>query len=161
MNFTEAQEKINSIENDAEKEIAELLLNMGFTFIDSNSIIENSLNQRVGEIDLLFSFEDYLFIVEVSKDRRSGNSKKITWFTKWSDRSNQTLLREHHSLSPRKILRIYFDLATRTPENPSAESTRITQDGTGNKIVYLDDYAYFLNSLKKSVHGLKMIFWIG
>ena len=149
MQFSEVQEKIKKIKNDAERDIAELLFNMGFTFIDSNSIILNSSNQRVGEIDLLFSFEDYLFIIEVSTDKSSGNTKKITWFTKWSDRSNQTLLRNHHSLRPRKILRIYFDLATRTPENPSAESTRITQNGTRNKIVFLDDYAYFLNNLKK------------
>jgi len=149
MQFTEAQEKIKIIENDAERNVAELLLNMGFTFIDSNSIIENSSNQRVGEIDLIFTFEDYLLIVEVSKDRRSGNAKKITFFTKWTERSNQTLLRNHYNLRPRKILRIYFDLATNIPENPSAESTRITQNGTGNKIAFLDDYGYFLNSLKK------------
>lgn len=149
MQFTEAQEKIKTIENDTERDVAELLLNMGFTFIDSNSIILNDSEQRIGEIDLLFSFDDYLLIIEASKDSRSGNAKKITWFTKWSDRSNQTFLRNQHNLRPRKILRIYFDLATRTPENPSAESTRLTQDGTGNKIAYLDDYAYFLNSLKK------------
>lgn len=149
MEFSEAQEKIKTIENDAERDVAELLLNMGFTFIDSNSIIENASNQRIGEIDLLFSFEDYLLIVEVSKDRSSGNAKKITFFTKWAERTNQALLRNHYSLRPRKVLRVYFDLATTTPQNPSAESTRITQDGTGNKIAYLDDYGYFLNNLKK------------
>ena len=149
MQFTVAQDKIQSIENEAERDVAELLLNMCFTFIGSNAIIENSSNQRVGEIDLLFSFEDYLLIVEVSKDKRSGNAKKITFFTKWADKSNQTLLRNHYNLRPRKVLRIYFDLATKTPENPSAESMRITQDGTGNRLAYLDDYAYFLNSLKK------------
>lgn len=57
MQFTEAQEKIKTIVNEAEKDVAELLLNMGFTFIDSNSIILNDLEQEVGEIDLLFSFE--------------------------------------------------------------------------------------------------------
>ena len=149
MQFTEAQEKIKDIGNDAEREVAELLLDMGFTFIDSNSIIQNSSSQRVGEIDLLFSFEDYLLIVEVSKDKSSGNAKKITFFTKWSERSNLTLLRNHYGLRPRKVLRVYFDLATSTPENPSAESTRLTQDRTGNKIAYLDDYAYFINNLKK------------
>lgn len=149
MQFIEAQEKIKNIENDAERDVAELLLNMGFTFIDSNSIIKNSSNQLVGEIDILFSFEDYLIIVEVSKNNSAGNAKKITFFTKWSDRSNQTLLRNHHNLRPRKILKVYFDLATKTPENPSAESTRLTLDGTGNKIAFLDDYAYFLDSLKK------------
>ncbi len=149
MQFTEAQEKIKTIANEAERDVAELLLNMGFTFIDSNPIIRNDLEQQVGEIDLLFSFEDYLLLIEVSKNTSAGNNKKITWFTKWADRSNQTLLRNHYNLRPRKVLRVYFDLATKTPENPSAESTRITQDGTGNKIAYLDDYAYFLNSLKK------------
>ena len=36
MQFSEAQEKIKEITNDAEREIAELLLNMGFTFISAN-----------------------------------------------------------------------------------------------------------------------------
>ena len=68
MQFTEAQEKIKTIANEAERDVAELLLNMGFTFIDSNPIIRNDLEQQVGEIDLLFSFEDYLLLIEVSKN---------------------------------------------------------------------------------------------
>lgn len=163
MQFTEAQEKIKNIENDEERDIAELLLNMGFTFIDSNPIILNASEQQVGEIDVLFTFEDYLLLIEVSKNASAGNNKKTSWFTKWEDRSNQTLLRNHYSLRPRKVLRIYFDLATKTPENPSAEISRLTQDGTGNKVAYLDDYAYFLNSLKKIGSWSKNDFldWLG
>ncbi len=149
MKLVDAETKINTIENNEEREVAELLLNMGFTFIDSNSKIKNSSNQLVGEIDLLFSFADYLIIVEVSKNHHAGNAKKITFFTKWSDRSNQSLLQNHHSLGPRKTLKVYFDLAINTLENPSAESSRLTLDGTGNKIAYLADYEYFLDSLKK------------
>ena len=73
-------------------------------------------------------------IVEVSKDRHSGNSKKIAFFTKWVDSSNLALLRKQYNLRPRKVVRIYFDLATKTPQNPSAEAKRITKNGSMNKI---------------------------
>lgn len=148
MQFTEAQDKVAKISNDLERSVAEMLLNMGFEYFDSNSIIENSNSQRVGEIDLLFGFEDYLLIVEVSKDKHTS-AKKIAFFTKWAERANLELVRKKYDLRPRKVIRIYFDLGTSTPENPSAETLRITQKGSMNKIAYLDDYGYFMSYLKK------------
>ncbi|MFZ1077196.1 MAG: hypothetical protein WAN47_07185, partial [Nitrosotalea sp.] len=63
----ETEQKIAKIENKNEREVADLLFKLGFTFVDANSIITNSSTQRIGEIDLIFTFKDYLFLVEVSK----------------------------------------------------------------------------------------------
>jgi len=149
MDFIEAQKQITNIQNESEKNVAELLLNLGFDFIASNSIVNITEGQRIGEIDLLFTFEDYLFIIEVSKDRHSGNSKKITFFTKWEDRGNLSVVHRQYQLRHRKAIRVYFDLSAASPENPSAELQRITQDGKNNKVAYKDDFEYFLNCYTK------------
>ncbi|MDE1725623.1 MAG: hypothetical protein KGH76_07000, partial [Thaumarchaeota archaeon] len=60
MEIIEAEKKIERIQNESERNVANLLLNIGFTFEDSNSIITNSSDQRIGEIDLIFTFKDYL-----------------------------------------------------------------------------------------------------
>lgn len=148
MEISEAQKKIAQIRNDAERNVAELLLNLGFDFIDSNVIITNSPNQIIGEIDLIFVFKDYLLLVEVSKDKRSSN-KKSAFFNKWDDREHLTIVNKQYQLRPRKVMRVYFDLSTKTPENPSHEVQRMTQSGKLNKVAYLDDYEYFLNCHKK------------
>lgn len=147
--IAEAQKKIDQISNEEERRVANLLHNIGFALVDSNSIIINSSDQRVGEIDLLFTFEDFLFLIEVSNDRHSGNSKKITFFNKWEDKDNLQLINKRYHLRPRKVMRVYFDLATKTPENKSAEVERMTQNGKLNKVAYIDDFEYFLSSSKK------------
>jgi DGQHR domain-containing protein len=128
---------------------AQLFLNLGFTLVDANSVITNSTNQIIGEIDLLFIFKDYLFIVEVSKDKHSGNSKKITFYNKWEHRDNLALVNDRYLLRPRRAIRVYFDLSTNRPEHPSPELVRMTQEGRSNKVGYHDDYGYFLNCHSK------------
>ncbi len=144
----ETEQKIAKIENKNEREVADLLFKLGFTFVDANSIITNSSTQRIGEIDLIFTFKDYLFLVEVSKDKHSSN-KKNAFFIKWEDRDNLAIVNKLYQLRPRKVIRVYFDLSTKTPENPSHEVQRMTQSGKLNKVAYLDDYEYFLNCYKK------------
>lgn len=146
----EAEKRISLIKNENERNVAQLLLNLGFTFVDANPTIENSSKQKIGEIDSMFTFEDYLFLIEVSKDKHSGSSKKIAFFSKWSEKDNLEVIRKQYDLRPRKVMRVYFDLSTKTlPENSSAEIVRMTQSDKMNKVVYFDDYEYFLNSFKK------------
>src|SRR5437879_5611522 len=111
MEITEAQKKISQIGNTEERSVAELLLNLGFTFVDSNSIIMNTANQRIGEIDLIFTFKDYLFLVEVSKDKHSSN-KKSAFFNKWDEHDNLAIVNKQYQLRPRKVMRVYVDLST-------------------------------------------------
>lgn len=150
MLLVDAEKKIAGIVDESERNVAHLLLNMGFSFLECNQKILNSDEKNIGEIDLLFTFEDYLFLIEVSKDRHSGSSKKISFFSKWDRKENLNSLRKQFHLSPRKVQRIYFDLATKKkPENSSVELDMITKKTKMNKIAYLDDYEYFVNCTKK------------
>ena len=66
MEHKDVQTQINEIENDSERKIAKLLYDIGFNFVSANSIITNNKNIEIGEIDLLFTHDDYLLIIEVS-----------------------------------------------------------------------------------------------
>ena len=149
MNFTKAQDQVAKIINDGERKVGELLLNMGLTLVDSNVIVLNSHSQRIGEIDLIFEFEDTQFLIEVSIDKHSGNSKKLTFFSKWADLSNLSILRKQCKLGSYKIMRVYFDLQHQTPDVGSAEVANVTSLGKMNKVCYADDFDYFSNYVKK------------
>lgn len=149
MDFSLAQEQISKIQNDGEREVGDLLLNMGFTLIDSNTIVLNSQSKRIGEIDLIFEFEDTLFLVEASSDKHSGSSKKLAFFSKWADKSNLVFLKKQCKLGNQKVMRIYFDLQHKTPDSGSAEIENVTQLGKLNKVCYADDFLYFSKYVKK------------
>jgi len=74
------------------------------------------------------------------------NQKKNFFFSKWSDGYNLKILRRKYNLRKKKILRIYFDKVTETPEN-HAGLDHITKRRKGNKVVYLDIYKKFLDEL--------------
>jgi Holliday junction resolvase-like predicted endonuclease len=63
------EKKFIAMKTDSERNVAKFLLNKGFTFVDSNAQIGESLNELLGEIDLLVTIKDYLFLVEVSKEK--------------------------------------------------------------------------------------------
>jgi len=148
MIYAEAEQKINKIKNEEERNVGDLLLNLGFQLVDCNTIILNSSSQRIGEIDLIFTFDNYVFLVEVSKDNHSGSSKKIAFFSKWSDDGNLQILKKQYHLVSKKVIRIYFDLATESTDSISAEIRNMTIDGKMNSVLYKDDYEYFQNYRK-------------
>ena len=149
MNYTKAQDQIAKIPNDGERRVGDLLLNMGFTLIDSNVTVLNSQSRRIGEIDLIFEFEDTLFLVEASTDKHSGSSKKLAFFSKWANPSNLAALKKQCSLGSQKIIRVYFDLQHKTPDSGSVEIENVTTSGKMNRICYADDFDYFSNYVKK------------
>jgi len=131
-----------------EEEIIGFLRNLGFTEIDSNPIIKDG-KAEIGEIDSLFEYKDYLFIIEVSTKKRLDNQKKNFFFSKWSDEYNLRILRKKYNLNKKKTFRIYFDRVTNTPEN-HAGLDHITLRRKGNKIVYLDMYEKFHDELDRN-----------
>lgn len=149
MEFTQAQNQISKIKNEGERKVGNLLLTMGFTLIDSNSIILNSKSKRIGEIDLIFGFEDTIFLIDASIDKHSGNSKKLAFFSKWADKSNLNFLKKQCKLGNQKVMRIYFDLLHKTPDSGSAEIENVTEIGKMNKVCYSDDFDYFSKYVKK------------
>lgn len=131
-----------------EEEIEKFLINLGFSQIMSNEIILDG-KLEIGEIDSLFEYEDYLFIIEVSTKKKLDNQKKNFFFSKWSDGYNLKKLRKKYNLITKKTFRIYFDRVTKTPEN-HAGLDHITIRRKRNKIVYLDNYEEFQVKLNKN-----------
>jgi len=131
-----------------ENEVRHFLKNLGFSEIDFNPTIKDGKAQ-IGEIDSLFEYKDYLFIIEVSTKKRLDNQKKNFFFSKWSDGYNLRILRKKYNLNKKKIFRVYFDRVTNTPEN-HAGLDHITKRRKGNKIVYLDIYEKFHDELDRN-----------
>jgi len=132
-----------------EEEIEKFLTKLGFKNIFSNKTIKDG-KAEIGEIDSLFEYEEYLFIIEVSTKKRLDNQKKNFFFSKWSDGYNLRILRKKYDLSKKKTFRIYFDRVTKTPEN-HAGLDHITKRRKRNKVVYLDKYEEFQDDLKKKL----------
>lgn len=141
-------EEISNIENDHEREVAEFLLRLGFTPKKFNPIIAENKKQ-IGEIDSIFEYKDYQFLVEVSIGTRLVNEKKNFFFSKWSDKHNLQILRKQCGLDSKKVIRIYFDLIKETPQNHEGLD-HITERKEGNKVVYLDKYEKFLDELDRN-----------
>jgi len=131
-----------------EEEIERFLTKLGFTKIMSNEIILDK-EIEIGEIDSLFEYNDYLFIVEVSTKKKQDNQKKNFFFSKWSDGYNLRKLRKRYNLGVKKTFRVYFDRVTNTPEN-HAGLDHITMRRKGNKVIYADKYEELKADLKKS-----------
>ncbi len=130
-----------------EEEVEKFLTDLGFKKNCSEKIILKG-NKEVGEIDSLFEYKDYLFIIEVSTKKRLDNPKKNFFFSKWSDGFNLRLLRKQCNTSKKKTVRVYFDKVTDSPENHEGLD-HITDRQKGNKIVYADQFEEFQKDLKK------------
>ena len=143
-----------------EEEIERFLINLGFIQIMSNEIILDG-KIEIGEIDSLFEYKDYLFIIEVSTKKKLDNQKKNFFFSKWSDGYNLRKLRKRYDLSVKKTFRVYFDRVTDTPEN-HAGLDHITKRRKGNKVVYADKYEEFQKDLKKNISSVRRDFlkWV-
>ena len=139
-----------------EEEVERFLTNLGLTKIMSNEIIHDE-KREIGEIDSLFEYKDYLFIIEVSTKKKLDNQKKNFFFSKWSDGYNLRKLRKKYNLSTKNTFRVYFDRVTKTPEN-HAGLDHITKRRKGNKVVYLDKYGEFQKDLKKNPSSVRKEF---
>ena len=139
---------VNSETKRHEEEVAEFLKNLGFDQKSPGKRILKEKNE-IGEIDSLFEYKDYMFIIEVSTKKKLDNQKKNFFFSKWSDGYNLRQLRKQCDSNKKKTIRVYFDKVTNTPENHEGLD-HITLRRKGNKVIYADRYEEFLIDLKKS-----------
>ncbi len=158
MKTLEMEKKFSEMNNDEERNVANLLLDLGLTFVDANVRIGESQQEYLGEIDSLFTWNDYLFVIEVSKEKAS-NEKKFTFFTKWADSDILELITNPRMLQSKIVIRLYFDLSTKTPENKSPYLQILAKPFKMNKVAYLDDYYNFLNFTKSGTSNL-FLDWI-
>jgi len=152
------EKKIAAISNENEQKVAEFLQKLGFEFVECNLKVGELDHQLLGEIDLLYKFQDYLFLVEVSKENKA-NEKRFAFFTKWVDKDVLEWITEKCQLRPKKIIRVYFEMNAKTPEkffSPLLE--KMTKNGKMNKVVYSDRYDIFENILQKNSQDAKYEF---
>lgn len=150
MKDIDVENKIAGIIDKNERRVAEFLRKLGFEFVECNLKIGEFEHQRLGEIDLLYKFQDYLFLVEVSKEKKA-NEKRFAFFTKWVDKDILKWITEKHQLRPKKIIRVYFEMHAKKPGDfvsPLLEN--MTKNGKMNKVVYSDMYDVFENILQKN-----------
>jgi len=127
-----------TIEDEYERKVAEFLVKIGFSFVASGSKFNKSEAEVAREIDLLFTYQDCLFIIEVSKLGKANRNKKIIAFlSKMSRPKNLQRLKEKHPTVPNNVMRICFDLSKDTPENKSQDVEELAED-LGNMVIYKD-----------------------
>ena len=154
--------EIEAIDDTLEKEVAHLFHDLGFNFIKSNhDVILRS--EKIGEVDLLFTFEQFLFLIEVTKEKDNRTKKKITFFSKWSKEAFLKPIRENFDLSTKKIVSLYFDFSKNSHKDESDSVISFLEDQKLTSIAYRDDFEYFQNSVKKIGKWARNDFldWVG
>ena len=130
---------IRNIKDENERKVAEFLTRIGFSFVASRLEFKKSDAEPSREIDLLFTFQNCLFIVEVSTVKTGRNEKIISFFCRWSRQKNLTRLKEKHFSIPSNLIRMFFDLSKPTPENKSQDVEELAEE-KGNKVIYKDEF---------------------
>ena len=131
-----------TIPDEYERKVAEFLDKIGFTFLASRLEFRKSEAEMAREIDLLFTYQNCLFIIEVSTLGPNRNMKIITFMYRWIRRKNLERLKEKCPSIPTNLMRIFFDLSKPTPENKSQDVEEIAEDG-GNLVIYKDQFEKF------------------
>ena len=150
MEDNENEKKILGIKNENERKIAEFLQKLELEFVDCNLKVGEHEHQLLGEIDLLYKFQDYLFLVEVSKEKKA-NEKRFAFFTKWVDKDVLQWITKKYHLRPKKIMRVYFEVYAKKPQDfVSPLLKNMTKEGKMNKVVYSDRYDFFENTLRNN-----------
>lgn len=137
--------ELQKIVDQNERKVAEFLHQIGFSFVSSRSTFRKSDAEIAREIDLLFTFQDCTFIIEVSTQNSGRTAKIIAFFYKWEKQRNLQRLKEKHPTIPNNILRIFFDLSKTTPENKSEDVEEAATE-KGNKVFYKDDFERFVSN---------------
>jgi len=125
--------------DDNERKVADFLNKIGFSFLDSRLEFKKSEAETAGEIDLLFTFQNCLFIIEVSTVKTNRNKKIVAFMNIWGRRKNLERLKEKYPSIPNKVMRIFFDLSKPIPENKSREVEELTEEH-GNRVIYKDEF---------------------
>lgn len=149
MDYIEFEKRISNIRDENEKKVARFLQKLGFEFIECNLKVGDLEHQLLGEIDLIYKFQNYLFLVEVSKEGKA-NEKRFAFFIKWVDSDVLKWITKKYQLRSAKIIRIYFEMQAKKPTNfPSKLLQTMTKKGKMNMVVYSDRYEILEGILQK------------
>ena len=131
--------ELPEFEDENECKVAHFLTKINFDFVASRSQFNKSEGEVAREIDLLFTFQNCLFIIEVSTVKSGRNFKILAFMYRWSKQRNFYRLKQKHPTVPNNVMRIFFDLSKDTPENKSQDVEELTED-LGNMVIYRDTF---------------------
>jgi len=131
--------ELPTIIDENERKVADFLAKIGFSFVASRSQFNKSEAEVAREIDLLFTFQNCLFIIEVSTVKTGRNFKILAFMYRWNKQKNFERLKQKHPTVPNNVMRIFFDLSKDTPENKSQDVEELTED-PGNMVIYKDEF---------------------
>jgi len=137
--------KIENMRNSYETDIAKLLYNFNLDFYGLNEEITDKTNNKIGEIDIICGFENYIFFIEVTTLKDDINKKAGHWFSRWSDDDNILLVKSQLNLPDYKIKRIFIDLSHNSGEKSVSSLNHILKKDD-NHYIYKDDINYFQNN---------------
>jgi len=146
------EEKIIDVGYRYERKVAEFLDKIGFSLISSRSEFKKSEAETAREIDLLFTFQNCTFIIEVSTVKTGRNKKIISFFSTWSRQKNLERLKEKHPSVPNNLMRVFFDLSKPIPQNKSQEVEELSEE-KGNKVIYKDEFEKLISN-ENSEHAI-------
>ncbi len=145
MGLTKIQEQIANIENPEERKVAEFFYRIGFTFLASRLEFKKSKAETSREIDLLFTYQNCVFIIEVSIVKTRRNEKILVFMYKWSKKRNLERLKKKFHELPNNVMRIFFDLSKPIPENKSPDVEEVIED-KGNMVIYKDEFEKLISN---------------
>lgn len=112
MEDREAQIVVRHMDDEVEREVGNLLLDVGLKLVAVNTSVspDGGRSNNVGEVDLLFRHGETAFIVEVSVQKKRGR-KLEKFFDVFSEKANLDRLKTDHGeiANVRNFKRIYFD----------------------------------------------------
>lgn len=141
---------VNVIQDPHERKVGKLFQEMGFDYVGSNyKIFDDASKQPLGEVDLIFSFEKFLFLIEVTTKNDDRSRKKLSFFSKWSNEEYLKKLRDQFDLHHLTVVRIYFDLSNQTRHSASKSVEPMLTTESMNRVADKSDFNHFVESTKK------------
>lgn len=144
------EEEIRGSTDEGIKRLGILLLNLGLEprLVDKH-LSDNG--QQVGNVDLVFQYENHFFLFEVSLQRSDRNEKILAWFQRFGGTRVQSLVRSEAGISTEKIaFRVYVDL-TRDSDGEGVDvlPTEVRSPEKMCAVLFKDDIEYFEDSFDK------------
>lgn len=133
---------------EAELKVVDLLRDIGFNHLDSNTKLQDHPEQIVGEVDSIFKCGHILLIVEVGTGRHRISDKKKKFFSKWKNGPNLDALIRQIGWEPRNTLRAYFDMRPKLSSPGKHDLDDTAGPGTGNRICYYDEFDDLVRGVK-------------
>jgi len=153
----EAEKTGNVTENIEQNEIEKLFSGLNFKLMERNLKVQNSKGEIIGEIDLVYHFEDgdIIFIIEVTRLKTNLHEKVDHFFSRWSDRENLSYLFRQTKLPIKKTHRIFVDFLQLSESGIPAslkrhfERSKSNSETSRNHYLFKDDIEYFIDTQTK------------